>query len=74
MWFRNLQVFRLTPAWSFSADVLSEKLTTGIFQPCGATDRVARGWVPPRGQEGELVYKHMGLEMKVKDEQRNLFF
>ncbi|MBK6636202.1 MAG: recombination-associated protein RdgC [Rhodocyclaceae bacterium] len=55
MWFRNLQVFRLTPDWSFSADVLAEKLTTGIFQPCGATDRVARGWVPPRGQEGELV-------------------
>ena len=29
---------------------------------------------PAGRMASELAYKHMGLEMKVKDEQRNLFF
>jgi recombination associated protein RdgC len=56
MWFRNLQIFRLTPAWEYSTEQLSEALQRGLFQGCGATDRMARGWVPPRGNEGELVF------------------
>lgn len=56
MWFRNLQIFRLTPAWEYSTEQLSEVLQRGLFQGCGATDRLARGWVPPRGNEGELVF------------------
>lgn len=56
MWFRNLQIFRLTPAWEYSTEQLSEVLQRGLFQGCGATDRLARGWVPPRGNAGELVF------------------
>lgn len=56
MWFRNLQIFRLTPAWEYSTEQLSDALKRGLFQGCGATDRMARGWVPPRGNEGELVF------------------
>lgn len=56
MWFRNLQIFRLTPAWEYSTEQLSDALQRGLFQGCGATDRLARGWVPPRGNEGELVF------------------
>ena len=59
MWFRNLQLFRLTDAWDFTPVQLNEKLQRGAFQRCGATDRMARGWVPPRGEVGELVF---GLE------------
>lgn len=56
MWFRNLQIFRLTPDWAYSTDALSDVLQKGLFQSCGATQRMARGWVPPRGNEGELVF------------------
>jgi recombination associated protein RdgC len=56
MWFRNLQIFRLTPTWEFSSEQLTEALQRGLFQGCGATDRMARGWVPPRGNDGELVF------------------
>jgi recombination associated protein RdgC len=47
-------------------------LQTGIFQGCGATDRNARGWVPPRGEDGELVFSvarqqliALGIEQKL---------
>ena len=59
MWFRNLQIFRLADAWDFSTEQLNERLQHGVFRGCGATERVARGWVPPRGEVGELVF---GLE------------
>ncbi|MDP1733981.1 MAG: recombination-associated protein RdgC [Sulfuritalea sp.] len=71
MWFRNLQIFRLTSDWAHGTDSLSAALHKGIFHGCGATDRVARGWVPPRG-EGELVFsvEHqqliaLGIEQKL---------
>lgn len=72
MWFRNLQIFRLAPAWEYSSEQLSEALQRGVFQGCGATDRMARGWVPPRGSEGELVFAvgrqqliALGIEQKL---------
>ena len=72
MWFRNLQIFRLTPEWAYTTDSLSHALHKGIFHGCGATDRVARGWVPPRGEDGELVFSvahqqliALGVEQKL---------
>lgn len=56
MWFRNLQIFRLSPTWDFSSEALAARLRQGLFAGCGATDRAARGWVPPRGNEEELVF------------------
>ncbi len=56
MWFRNLQIFRLTPDWAYSTDALTAALQRGIFQGCGASDRLALGWVPPRGEDGALVF------------------
>jgi len=71
MWFRNLQIFRLTSDWAHGTDALSAALHKGIFHGCGATDRVARGWVPPR-DEGELVFSvahqqliALGIEQKL---------
>jgi recombination associated protein RdgC len=72
MWFRNLQIFRLTSEWAYSTESLSEALHKGLFHGCGASDRVARGWVPPRGEEGELVFSMerqqliaLGVEQKL---------
>jgi recombination associated protein RdgC len=55
MWFRNLQIYRLSDEWKWDAAGLSEKLGQAGFQACGAFDMQARGWVPPRGEEGELL-------------------
>src|SRR6266568_915813 len=55
MWFRNLQIFRLTDEWDFSSAALGERLGRGAFRNCGATEMQSLGWVPPRGEPGELV-------------------
>ena len=72
MWFRNLQIFRLTPDWAYSTDALAAALQRGIFQGCGAGDRLALGWVPPRGEDGDLVFSverqqliALGVEQKL---------
>lgn len=72
MWFRNLQIYRLTDDWQPDVAKLQEKLERHIFRGCGASDMQARGWVPPRGNPGELVLaaqKHLliclGVEQKL---------
>jgi recombination associated protein RdgC len=55
MWFRNLQIYRLGDDWQWDATRLAEKLAHAAFQPCGGFDMQSRGWVPPRGEEGELL-------------------
>ena len=47
MFFRNLKVFRLTDGFSPSVEALTENLSRGKFQPCGAMDTKSTGWVPP---------------------------
>lgn len=72
MWFRNLQIFRLGTGWSQETEALAQALLTGVFRPCGAADRMAQGWVPPRGEDGELVFSvarqqliALGVEQKL---------
>lgn len=55
MWFRNLQIYRLGDEWQWDANRLTAKLANGGFQGCGAFDMQSRGWIPPRGEEGELL-------------------
>jgi recombination associated protein RdgC len=63
MWFRNLQVFRLTPDWAYTSEQLAALLPKGAFTPAGATDRVASGWVSPRGNNDELVLSLAGQHL-----------
>lgn len=72
MLFKNLQVFRLAPDWAYSTDQLAERLAGGVFRGCTALERTARGWVPPRGEAGELVFSverqqliALGIEQKL---------
>ncbi|MBP9712223.1 MAG: recombination-associated protein RdgC [Sterolibacterium sp.] len=55
MWFRNLQMYRLTADWQHDAASLQTRLAAHVFRGCAASDLQACGWVPPRGNEGELV-------------------
>jgi len=72
MWFRNLQVYRLADDWKWDSSRLTEILAKGTFQSCGAFDMESRGWVPPRGEEGELLVSvnrqwliALGIEQKL---------
>jgi len=51
MWFRNLQIYRLSSDWNVAAQQLDEQLAKHIFQPCGSMDMQSRGWVSPSGDE-----------------------
>ncbi|HLS43725.1 MAG TPA: recombination-associated protein RdgC [Paenalcaligenes sp.] len=59
MWFKNLRIFRLSPAWSYSADELEGLLETHAFQPGTSQDPVSVGWVAPR-EGGALVHNLNG--------------
>jgi recombination associated protein RdgC len=72
MWFRNLQIYRLGDDWNWDAARLGERLARAAFQPCGGFDMQSRGWVPPRGEEGELLVSvnrqwliALGIEQKL---------
>jgi recombination associated protein RdgC len=55
MWFKNLQIFRLSPAWAIAAAELEELLSKQAFAPCGSADMQSRGWMPVR-DKGGLVH------------------
>lgn len=55
MWFRNIQIYRLTEGWQYDAAALQNRMAAHVFRGCMASEMQACGWVPPRGNEGELV-------------------
>lgn len=72
MWFRNLQVYRLADDWQPDVADLQHRLERNAFRSCGASEMQSLGWVPPRGNQGELLLtaqKHLliclGIEQKL---------
>jgi len=55
MWFKNLKIFRLAPAWSISADALEVALQKHAFRPGNSQEMQSLGWVAPR-EGGGLVH------------------
>ncbi len=55
MWFKNLKIFRLAPAWSISADALEAALQKHAFRPGNSQEMQSLGWVAPR-EGGSLVH------------------
>jgi len=59
MWFKNLQIYRLTAPWTLTAEQLEANLAPQAFAACGNLDLQAQGWVPPRPHKdgsGALVH------------------
>lgn len=59
MWFKNLRIYRLAPAWEITPDALEQALERLAFRPAGAMDMTTFGWTPPRPESG-LVYAQDG--------------
>ncbi|MGL5947550.1 MAG: recombination-associated protein RdgC [Aeromonas sp.] len=55
MWFKNLQLFRLTQPFSHSVEALESLLATDAFTPCASQDISRFGWVKPLGKQGDSL-------------------
>lgn len=46
-WFKNLQLYKLSAPFAWSAEQLDEQLARHPFHPCARHERGTRGWVHP---------------------------
>ena len=60
MWFRNLQLYRLTQPFELSPEELHERLEARRSRPCGPLEPATLGWAPPLGREGTLLTHAVG--------------
>jgi recombination associated protein RdgC len=64
MWFRNLQLYRLTETFEHTPEALHTALEQRSFSPCAGLDSHSLGWVPPAGREASsLVHAANGRIM-----------
>ncbi|HSW20277.1 MAG TPA: recombination-associated protein RdgC [Ramlibacter sp.] len=69
--FKNLIAYRITAGWTPPpAEAFEAELQRLLFQPCGATQELSVGWMPPRGEENgamvEVVAGHQILKLAVE--------
>ena len=64
--FKNLFIYRVGPDWG--ADLLSagEALEKTAFIPCGTTQPISMGWVPPRGHAHGPLLESVGGQWLAK--------
>ena len=55
MWFKNLQLYRLTESFDLTAEQLHEKLLSEATKPCQGLDTFTLGWDRPLGRDGQLL-------------------
>ena len=55
MWFKNLQLYRLTEEFKLDAEQLHEKLQQRITKSVQGLDTFSLGWDKPLGREGQLL-------------------
>ncbi|RJF99062.1 recombination-associated protein RdgC [Noviherbaspirillum saxi] len=55
MWFKNLQIYRLTAPWTMTTDALELALSAQTFEPCSSSELTSTGWTSPR-ETGMLVH------------------
>ncbi|MBS4098014.1 MAG: recombination-associated protein RdgC [Sulfuricella sp.] len=60
MWFRNLQIYRLTQPFTCDPLELERKLAHYAFIGCGSLDPMSKGWTTPGSNPDSLVYARNG--------------
>lgn len=55
MWFKNLQIYRLSAPWALTSEQLEECLAPHAFAPITSVDMQSQGWISPR-DNGMLVH------------------
>jgi recombination associated protein RdgC len=65
--FKNIVVYRIAADWTAPpSDRLEEELQRLAFQPCGPTQELSAGWVPPRGQDNGAMVESVGGQWILK--------
>ena len=74
MWFKNLQLYRLTSPLEHTPEALHALFVDRAFHPVGKQQLSSAGWVPPLGEAGEqLVHAASGrLLICLRHEERVL--
>lgn len=58
---KNAILYRIAPEFVISSDLMANNMDASTFAPCGATQEISTGWVPPRGEaHGALVESNGG--------------
>ncbi|QLG87843.1 recombination-associated protein RdgC [Chitinibacter bivalviorum] len=55
LWFRNLQIYRLSADHALSPDSIATELAKRPFIPCGSMDMESCGWVAPARHEPAMM-------------------
>lgn len=58
--FKNMIVYRIASPWNMPLDAVDTALARMPFAPCGATQELALGWVPPRGEAHGALAESVG--------------
>lgn len=71
MFFKNIQVYRMTAGWSFPTDGLEEALDAQSYAPIGLSQQLSCGWEPVT--DGQFAYKQgQNLLLQFKVESRKV--
>jgi len=71
MWFRNLQIYRLSENWEMDAETLERQLEKRPFQRCGSQEEQTRGWISPTSDDfllhrvGKQWLISLGVEQRI---------
>jgi recombination associated protein RdgC len=55
MWFKNQRAYRLSSPFTLKAEQLADMLSSTPFKPCGKSQPLSLGWVPPLGEGAESL-------------------
>ncbi len=73
MWFKNLQLFRLTEGFPYPAEAMEAALAGQRARPCGGEELFTLGWFPPLGEpERPLVHAANGCFLVCAQRQERL--
>ncbi|MCB6183118.1 recombination-associated protein RdgC [Leeia sp. TBRC 13508] len=72
MWFKNLQLYRLTAPLSLTAEELTDKLSPQRFAPCSKSDKSQAGWSDAFGCDELVISAGGALWCVLKTEEKIL--
>lgn len=63
---KNAILYRISQEFFISSDLIANSLQATAFVPCGATQEISAGWVPPRGEAHGALVESIGGHLIAK--------
>jgi recombination associated protein RdgC len=71
-WFRNLQLYSISPEWARTPGDIEEALAKHPLMPCGALAMESHGWVQPHEESGLVFARNRQVMLSLGMQQRLL--